>query len=78
MNDDGDAIRVLLGGDPRAIHAAGLRGVDADAAFSPQLISQLEALGFKRPGRPMTVTELARALVEGVIPPDTQIIKRLG
>lgn len=77
MNDGGDAIRVLLSGDPEAIQAAGLRGVDADAGFGPELIRHLEALGLKRPGRAMTVTELARALVAGAIPSDTEIVRRL-
>ena len=77
MNEDGDAIRVLLSGDPKAIYAAGLRGFSADAAFGPELISRLEALGFKQPGRAMTVTEMARALVAGALPPGTEIVKRV-
>ena len=76
MNEDGDAIRVLLSGDPRQIAAAGLVGADADARMPPELLRSLEEQGFKEPGVPMTVTQLARALVAGAIPSDTQIVRR--
>ena len=77
MNEDGDAIRRLLSGDPQQIAASGLVGTDADSRFSPELIRSLENLGFKDPGAPMTVTQLARALMAGAIPPDTEIVKRV-
>lgn len=70
------ALEVLLGGDPQAISAAGLVGVDADSRFSLDALRRLEAAGLKSPGRPMTVTELARAILSGAIPPDTQIVRR--
>jgi hypothetical protein len=75
VNEDGDAIRSLLSGDPQQIAAAGLIGTDADSRFSPELIRSLEASGFKEPGVPMTVTQLAQALMAGAIPPDTQIVR---
>ena len=77
LNTDGDAIRALLSGDPQQVAAAGLRGVDADARFSPEMLRSLEAAGFKDPGVPMTVAQLARALVAGAIPPGTQIVREV-
>jgi hypothetical protein len=77
MNVDGDVIRSLLSGDPEQIAAAGLVGMDADSRLSPEILRSLEAAGYKEPGVPMTVTQLARALVAGVIPSDTQIVRRV-
>lgn len=70
-----DAIRSLLSGDPRQIAAAGLVGTDADSRLPPEVLRDLEAAGFKEPGVPMTVTQLAQALMAGAIPPDTQIVR---
>jgi len=77
MDPNGDVIRSLLSGDPEQIAAAGLVGTDADSRLSPEVLRSLEAAGYKEPGVPMTVTQLARALVAGVIPSDTQIVRRV-
>jgi len=71
-----DVIRILLSGDPGSVRAAGLIGVDADSRFSPELLRSLEAAGYKRPRAAMTVDQLARALLDGAIPQDTQIVRR--
>jgi hypothetical protein len=85
MDSEGDKIRqlatpdwameVLLRGSPSQIYEAGLVGADADSALTAPQLAELEALGFKTPGRPMTVTQMAQAVMAGVLSPDTQIVK---
>jgi hypothetical protein len=85
MDPHGDSIRrlatpqwamdVLLQGNPQAISEAGLVGVDADSSLTRAQIAELEARGFKQPGRPMTVTQMAEAIMAGVLDPGTQIVR---
>lgn len=66
-------IDVLLRGDPDEISWQGIGGVDADAAMSVSQILAAEEAGLKEPGRPMTVTQLAKALLSGLLDPRTKI-----
>jgi len=73
------AVEVLMRGSPEEIAANGLVGIDAD---SNQLTDAhriaAEEAGLKTPGMPMTVTQLAKALLSGVIPPETKIVSWPG
>jgi len=67
-------IDVLLRGDPAEIAWQGIGGVDADANMSVGQTLAAEEAGLKDPGRPMTVTQLAKALLAGLIEPGTKIV----
>lgn len=79
MNSEGDSIRslimqILLRGNPQEIADAGLVGADADAEMTDAQIAAAERAGLKSPGRPMTVTQIAQAVLAGILPPRTQIV----
>lgn len=68
-------MQLLLRGDPEEIAAAGLVGQDADAAMTDSQIAAAERAGLKTPGKPMTVTQIARAVLAGILPQGTKIVE---
>lgn len=71
-----EILDVLLRGNPSEISRHGLVGLDADSKLPMENIAALEEMGFKMPGKPMTVQQLAMALVAGAIPPNTRIVEQ--
>ena len=70
------AMEVLLRGNPKEIGASGLVGLDADS--DPRIAAAAEDAGFKSTGVPMTVNQQAKAMLAGVIPPETKIVSWPG
>lgn len=71
-----EILDVLLRGNPSEISRHGLIGMDADSKLPMENIAALEEAGFKMPGKPMTVQQLAMALMAGLIPPSTKIVEQ--
>jgi len=72
-------VDVLLRGDPKEISANGIVGIDADSnQLNDSHRMAAEEAGMKVPGSAMTVTQLAKALLAGVIPPETKIVSWPG
>jgi hypothetical protein len=68
-------VDVLLRGNPKEIGYNDIRGVDADSGFSVSQLQALEEAGLKEPGQAMTLTQLAKAVMAGLLPPSTRIVQ---